>query len=68
MKSAAEILQEMGFKKDSSPETQKAFLKHLIAASGEKAKVDFSASAKAPEKGEQLSFNLTSNQVGLKVS
>jgi len=46
MQSLKKIMQEMGFNKDSSPETQKAFIKHLLMSAGQtKAPIRAAASA-----------------------
>ena len=62
MRHIGEILKEMGFKKDSSLDTQKAFVKNLIKAAQETTPTQSLNTTlgedKAPQKGDQLSFNL----------
>jgi hypothetical protein len=58
MKSAAQILKELGFNPDSSPEVQKAFLKHLVQQAGPNhAKNEEKPRTKSKQEPAQLEFN-----------
>jgi hypothetical protein len=70
MQSLKKIMEEMGFNKDAPLETQKAFIKHLIAAANHQApppttvpaKVQAKENKKASTQVEQLSFDLSDNK------
>jgi uncharacterized protein YaeQ len=71
MRSMKEIMEEMGFNKDAPLESQKAFVKHLIAAANaadnrqkfpqtlsQKNKVEAAVKTNTKQEDRQLSFDL----------
>lgn len=62
MRRIGDIMADMGFNKDSSEETQKAFIKYLIKVAGKQAQpIDFQEDSKNKSEVRepvQLSFNL----------
>lgn len=56
MRSAADILREIAFKKDSSKSVQNAFLKHLFKNANATSAQKLSTNSELPAVGEQLSF------------
>jgi hypothetical protein len=59
MKSIGEIMRELGFNPDSSPEVQKAFVKHLVKeAQANELKLKENPQTDTYKPGDQLSFDL----------
>lgn len=67
MRSMKEIMEEMGFNKDAPTETQKAFIKHLIASAQQlrptKAEPSQVENKKTNETPVQLEFDLGDRRV-----
>lgn len=66
MRRIGEIMEDLGFDKDGSVETQKAFIKHLIKAA-QISQIDRKTKRLDPEP-EQLSFNFETDDTSVTVA
>jgi len=54
MKKVGDLLKEMGFQKDSSPETQKAFVRYLIRVANRSHRALLELESEEPEQWQEL--------------